>query len=711
MIVPLPRVVAAARRAAARFSRALPIGLLIPAAALAQPLTFDVQVVDDPADSTSNFGQHAALAVHPRNFIVHVVYYDSAKGDLRHAVNEGAGWSRRTIDSGGDVGRHAAIAIDRQGVLHVAYYDATNGALKYARKDGAAWTTHTVTTTGDVGRHAAIALNALSQPVITFFDTDDGLFLAHSPSASYGSWQISRCCDVRTLGRAPVTAARVPFRVVYADGLANALLSRTFDPNAASSSAWGQPETVANGQGIEFISLAGNVPLHVSYTAVDTSLFSLHWVWHDGNGWRPAVRIATGVHGALAVDSTRQPSIAFQLPSFSAATSELLYGRFRNDAWRFQPIEASANVGQFASLAFDLCDDPHVAYYDDTHDRLKYATAMVPGGCHEHLVDNADGTVTDTATGLMWLKDANFVAATDPANGGMMSWSGAVAWANGLSHAGHDDWRLPATAEPDPTCDSQAVFTQDTARVVKGCARSELGHLRWIDGVHPRTPGPFVNLQGRGTYYWSGTTWARAIPPGSRAWAHAFFHGEQGPAVVSANPYAYGWAVREVREGTTGAATGSGPVSVTTSAGRLLDLRAIAEASLPSAGKPVGVTFPHGFLGWRITSIDTGATVTVTIIYPAPVVAVSYWKVIAGTWMDLTSLIGSNDGDATITLTITDGALGDADGVANGTIVDPGGIGRQIFRLVTPRGAILAGVAGVILIFVIAASVRGTWPL
>ena len=35
--------------------------------------------------------------------------------------------------------------------------------------------------------------------------------------------------------------------------------------------------------------------------------------------------------------------------------------------------------------------------------------------------------------------------------------------------------------------------------------------------------------------------------------------------------------------------------------------------------------------------------------------------------------MGSNDGDDTITLTLTDGGTGDADGIANGIIVDPGG--------------------------------------
>jgi len=58
-----------------------------------------------------------------------------------------------------------------------------------------------------------------------------------------------------------------------------------------------------------------------------------------------------------------------------------------------------------------------------------------------------------------------------------------------------------------------------------------------------------------------------------------------------------------------------------------------------------------------------------------------YWKCINGQWVNVTSLLGDNDGDNVLTLTITDGGLGDADGQANGVITDPGG---PATRLITP---------------------------
>jgi len=64
-------------------------------------------------------------------------------------------------------------------------------------------------------------------------------------------------------------------------------------------------------------------------------------------------------------------------------------------------------------------------------------------------MDNLDGTVTDTCTGLMWQKDTADVSG----NGSNGDWADRVAWQDALkycenvSFAGHDDWRLPNVRE------------------------------------------------------------------------------------------------------------------------------------------------------------------------------------------------------------------------------------------------------------------------
>lgn len=53
------------------------------------------------------------------------------------------------------------------------------------------------------------------------------------------------------------------------------------------------------------------------------------------------------------------------------------------------------------------------------------------------FIDNGDGTIIDTITGLMWQK----------ADGGERTFEAAKAYADSLHLAGHSDWRLPYPQE------------------------------------------------------------------------------------------------------------------------------------------------------------------------------------------------------------------------------------------------------------------------
>jgi parallel beta-helix repeat protein len=141
---------------------------------------------------------------------------------------------------------------------------------------------------------------------------------------------------------------------------------------------------------------------------------------------------------------------------------------------------------------------------------------------------------------------------------------------------------------------------------------------------------------------------------------------------VSANVHFDPWQGKST-PGSTSSATGTGTVTFTPSNGSITGLTAVAEGTLPVAGKP-GVSFPHGLFSFNIIGLAPGSTVTITITFPLPVpVGTQYWKCQGGTWINCTSLLGDDDGDNVLTLTLTDGGLGDADGAANGVIVDPGG--------------------------------------
>jgi hypothetical protein len=123
-------------------------------------------------------------------------------------------------------------------------------------------------------------------------------------------------------------------------------------------------------------------------------------------------------------------------------------------------------------------------------------------------------------------------------------------------------------------------------------------------------------------------------------------------------------------------ATRTGMATIVSSFGTLQDLAVVDESTLPLAGKP-DLVFPHGFFSFTIVGLTPGQMVTIIITLPSNMpVGSQYWKWQTGKgWYQIP--IGDDDGDNIITITLTDGGLGDSDGV-NGIIIDPGGPGTPI---------------------------------
>lgn len=88
--------------------------------------------------------------------------------------------------------------------------------------------------------------------------------------------------------------------------------------------------------------------------------------------------------------------------------------------------------------------------------------------------------------------------------------------------------------------------------------------------------------------------------------------------------------------------TGAGPVTFTTSAGDFWSLTAVAEDTLPTAGKPSSLSFRFGFFSWTVDGLALGKSVTMTMTYPSPVESgAAFWKVIGTDWIDASSLRGA----------------------------------------------------------------------
>jgi hypothetical protein len=105
------------------------------------------------------------------------------------------------------------------------------------------------------------------------------------------------------------------------------------------------------------------------------------------------------------------------------------------------------------------------------------------------FVNNGNGTITDNATGLMWMQDDN---------GTGVLWKDALSYAENLTYAGYSDWRLPDTKE----LQSMVDYTRSPATT--GSAA--------INPIFNCTQ--ITNEGGAADYpwYWSSTTFSSTSP-------------------------------------------------------------------------------------------------------------------------------------------------------------------------------------------------------
>jgi hypothetical protein len=116
------------------------------------------------------------------------------------------------------------------------------------------------------------------------------------------------------------------------------------------------------------------------------------------------------------------------------------------------------------------------------------------------FTDNADGTITDTTTGLVWMRcsigqvfQASDNQCIDDAQ--QLTWQQALNMAHGFTFAGADDWRLPNLKEL-------------TSLIERQCVRPSIN-----TELFPLTPSDD---------FWSSTP---SLTDPERAWVVAFFNG------------------------------------------------------------------------------------------------------------------------------------------------------------------------------------------
>jgi len=353
----------------------IPIALLVLVSASAAPATqWNIEFVDSLGDA----GTHACIAIDEFNH-PHIAYFREDGLSLEYAFKSESGWNIQTVDEGG---WYTSIVLDDSGYPHIAYvgwiYDIeTYWELRYAYKNSSGWHIESLGLSNWGCRHTALALDSNGFPHICYAASQSMLGSVQLYKYKDATGWHSELIDEWGQGQTSLVldSADHP-RVCYNDGVWDYCMKYAFRDE--------------QGWHIEFLESQG-LSTSMALSAIGETCISyreypsddLMFIRREGEHW---IYDGIGEEGdctSLAFDISIHPHICYQ-----GAGNTLKYACWDGSDWQIELIDHSAAVGYYASLALDHSGFAHISYYDETNSALKYARAVDPISLSVSLVGN-----------------------------------------------------------------------------------------------------------------------------------------------------------------------------------------------------------------------------------------------------------------------------------------------------------------------------------
>jgi PKD repeat protein len=82
-----------------------------------------------------------------------------------------------------------------------------------------------------------------------------------------------------------------------------------------------------------------------------------------------------GNHNSIVIDCNNNPHISYHdyIPPIPPCGDPLKYAKLMTDGWEIQIVDNEGYVGSHTSIVLDSLDRPHISYFDDDQNALKYA--------------------------------------------------------------------------------------------------------------------------------------------------------------------------------------------------------------------------------------------------------------------------------------------------------------------------------------------------
>jgi hypothetical protein len=404
---------------------------------------------------------------------------------------------------------------------------------------------------------------------------------------------------------------------------------------------------------------------HISFSQQSPST-NIFYSSKSGSGWSSEVVVShhTLIYTSLELDSSGSPHISY----LNNTNSVLMYATKAGSAWTSEVVDSEVMGSN--SLLLDSSGNPHISYFDKANTALKYATKSGTTWVIE-TVDNDGNSGRDSSIALDSSGNLH-ISYYGPGYLKYASRSSSGVWSSEI--VDHPTGRYVGWHT------SLAIDSNDNPHIsYYSSSGGDLKYATKSGGTWAITTVDTVGTVGEYT----------SLALDSNDMPHISYLDRTNrdlkyASLVYTSPVNTGQSVST--------ATGSGTATFTASAGTITNLNAVAEDTLSGTGRPTGLVFPDGFFSFNIEGLSTGQSVTVDIVLPSDVpIGSQYWKCQNGVWHQID--IGSDDGDNMISITLTDGGVGDSDGAANGVIADPGGPSYNVNNFVVPEYALGAFIA------------------
>jgi len=290
-----------------------------------------------------------------------IAYYDATNADLKFASFDGVTWQISVVDAAGDVGKGASLAYGADGQPAIAYADSTNNTLLFSRYNGLAWVKQTVDA------------QPASSPSLKFSPTTGEPAIAYTAGTtvrfarlSGATWQLATLST--GMNYQPSLAFRPDGQPAIAYHTTPAWVMQV---TQYSGTTWQSSQPVSGGiHGIS-PSLAFDPLGHPAATCVDPSNGVL-CPRSNGTDW------STTTIGLSSLGMSSATSLAFAgsqmiVAIYNQPLGDLMLARHNGTSWLLDTLDATGDVGKYASLAVRASDSTiGIAYYDVTNGNLKF---------------------------------------------------------------------------------------------------------------------------------------------------------------------------------------------------------------------------------------------------------------------------------------------------------------------------------------------------